>query len=65
MTNNGDLSTFKDGHLTSSWAVEAMRWGVANGLLSGKDGNRLDASGVAMRSEIAQVMTNFVNFLMK
>jgi hypothetical protein len=42
-----------------------MRWAVANGLLSGKGGNRLDPTGIAMRSEIAQVMNNYVKLLMK
>ncbi|MCI7473900.1 MAG: beta-N-acetylglucosaminidase domain-containing protein, partial [Clostridiales bacterium] len=41
----GDLTTFADGANTSSWAAEAMEWAVGSGLLSGKDGGKLDPTG--------------------
>lgn len=54
-----DLSAFVDGASTSDWAVEAVRWAVGSGLLSGKSGGRLDPAGQATRAEVAQILMNF------
>ena len=53
------LSAFPDGSATSDWAVEAVRWAVGSGLLSGKTGNRLDPAGQATRAEVAQILMSF------
>ncbi len=53
------LKDFQDGEEISGWAVEAMAWAVHTGLLSGKDGARLDPAGTATRAETAQVLSNF------
>lgn len=55
----GNLSQFIDGRSTSAWAQEGMTWAVGAGLLSGRDGNMLCATGTATRSEVAQIMMNF------
>ena len=54
-------SGFVDGHNTSDWAKAAMEWAVHVGLLSGKDGGRLDPTGTASRAEIAQILMAFCN----
>lgn len=59
VTKTGDLGTYNDGAKTSTWAQTAMEWAVANGVLSGKDGNRLDPKGAASRAEVAQILMNF------
>ena len=56
---SGSLSGFADGANTSSWAVEAVEWAVQNGLLSGKDGSRLDPTGTATRAEVAAILMRF------
>ena len=53
------LDTFNDADNTSAWAKDAMEWAVAVGLLSGKDGGRLDPTGTASRAEIAQILMAF------
>ena len=60
VTAEGDLSTFADGANTSSWAAEAMEWAVGSGLLSGKDGGKLDPTGTATRAEVATILMRFV-----
>lgn len=63
-----DLSTFIDGASTSDWAVSAVRWAVASGLLSGKTGvggSRLDPTGNATRAEVAQILMNFATKVAK
>ena len=55
----GDLSAFVDGGSTSVWAREAMEWAVGAGLINGKDGGRLDPTGVASRSEVAALLHRF------
>lgn len=59
MTATADLSLFADNAAISSWASEAMEWAVGSGLLSGKDGNMLDPTGVATRAEVATILMRF------
>lgn len=56
----GSLNGFVDSGSASAWAVDALEWAVSQGLLSGKDGGRLDPSGSAQRCEVAQVMMTFL-----
>ena len=53
------LSAFVDGGSVSDWAQPAMKWAVANGLISGKSGSRLDAQGTATRAEVASILMRF------
>ena len=52
----GELSSFADGDTVSDWARDAMSWAVGEGLITGKDGNRLDPSGTASRAEVAVIL---------
>ena len=61
----GDLTTFTDGAKTSSWAAEAMEWAVGSGLLTGKDGGKLDPTGTATRAEVATILMRFVESVSK
>lgn len=60
-----ELTSFVDDHTTSDWARPAMQWAVANGLISGKSGNRLDPQGTATRAEVAQILMNFAEKIAK
>lgn len=56
----GNPKQFDDRHNTSSWAEQAMDWMVENGLLSGKDGNKLDPQGLATRAELAVILSTYM-----
>ncbi|WP_305768979.1 S-layer homology domain-containing protein [Candidatus Epulonipiscium viviparus] len=51
---------FNDGATVSRWAVPACEWAIANGILAGKDGNRLDPKGTATRAEICAIINRFL-----
>lgn len=53
-----DLSAFTD--KPSSWALENMRWAVAEGLMQGKGDGLLDPSGYTKRSECATILKRFI-----
>ena len=48
--------SYADSEKVSSWAYEAMCWCTTNGILNGKDGNRLDPAGQASRAEAATML---------
>ena len=55
----GSLDVFADAASASAYAVDALRWAVGEGLLTGKDGGRLDPTGTASRAELAQILARF------
>lgn len=55
-----DLTAFVDAESISDWAKEAVDWAVSQGILVGKDGNRLDPQGAATRAEVATILQRFV-----
>ena len=55
----GSLDGFVDAASASDYAVDALRWAVGEGLLTGKDGGRLDPTGTASRAELAQILARF------
>lgn len=57
-----DLSAFKDQSSVSSWAVTAMQWCVAEGIIYGieeTDAVRLDPKGTATRAQVATILMRF------
>ena len=50
---------FRDADKVSDWALDAMRWAVKNGVVSGKGNQTLDPTGYATRAEVAQMLYNF------
>uniref|UniRef100_UPI0025DC3EB5 S-layer homology domain-containing protein n=1 Tax=uncultured Intestinimonas sp. TaxID=1689265 RepID=UPI0025DC3EB5 len=57
----GDLSAYADSADVAEWASEGMSLAVGSGVLSGKDGNRLDPNGTAVRVELATILMNYAN----
>ena len=51
---------FRDAEQIGSYALEALRWAVGEGVLRGKSGNRLDPQGAATRAEAAQMLYRFM-----
>ncbi len=59
-TARADLAAYSDANGVSSWAVEAMQWAVAKGLITGTSEATLDASGFAGRAQVATILMRFV-----
>ena len=58
---DGDsLGSYADGAGVSAWAREAMNWAVAQGLITGKSGGRLDPGGTASRAEVSAILMRYV-----
>jgi len=55
-----DLSSFPDGNKVSSYAKDAIRWTVAEGLINGADG-KLMPQGNATRAQVATILMRFIN----
>ena len=55
---SGSLTGFPDAAKVSSWASEAMRWAVANGVIAGVDGSLSPDTGITR----AQAATIFMRY---
>ena len=51
--------THSDAHRVSDYAVDAMRWAVANGIITGKADGTLDPHGLATRAQVATMMARY------
>ncbi|MBQ3100032.1 MAG: S-layer homology domain-containing protein [Clostridia bacterium] len=56
----GDVSVFSDAGRTHAWAEEAMKWALAEGLISGIGDNLLDPRGYCTRAQAAVMIRTFV-----
>ena len=54
-----DLSRFPDAGTVSAYAVEPMRWSVANGIVGGTSAGTLDPAGTATRAQFAVILYRF------
>lgn len=59
VTKSQDLTAFNDASSVSFWAEDAVKWAVASGLISGRDGGMLAPLDPIKRSEVAQMLANF------
>ena len=59
-TVSADMSRFQDRTSISDWALEAMNWAVAQGILSGSDQGLLNPGSVASRAEVATMLMRFI-----
>ncbi len=60
-----ELTAYADAAQVSTWADDAMRWAVAAGLISGRSGAQLAPKGEATRAEVAVILMNFVQKVVK
>ena len=51
---------FNDTDEISSYALDAIRWAVENGILHGFGDGRLGPKGLATRAQVAQMLKNFI-----
>ena len=61
---DGELR-FSDAGAISGYALEAMRWAVENGILSGYGDGTLAPGGKATRAQTAAILMRYVDFLNK
>lgn len=59
VTDKGDIDKFSDCSSVSAWAVDALRWAVGAGIISG-DGGSLKPQDQASRAEVAAMLHRFV-----
>ena len=64
-SKSNKLDSFKDADKVSSWAVEAMQWANAEGLINGKSNHMLDPQGKATRAETAAILMRFMENIAK
>ena len=57
-TANGKLDNFSDSASVSSYAVNAMQWAVANGIVNGSNG-KLNPQDNATRAQVAAIFMRF------
>lgn len=55
-----DLSSMKNADAVSDWALEAVQWAVAEGILKGVDNTDLAPQGLATRAQAAAFMQRYV-----
>lgn len=65
MTKTADLSKFTDSDKISDWAKFALSWANAEGLINGKGNGILDPLGKATRAEVATILRNFCENVVK
>lgn len=59
ISKNTSLDTFKDGNQVSTYAVEALEWAAAEGIVTGKTGGVIDPQAGATRAETATMLMRF------
>lgn len=62
---DGSLSSFGDSASVNGYAVEALRWAVGEGLISGTDAGLLAPQSNATRAQVATILMRFVESLTK
>ena len=60
VTARADLSGYSDAGQIPSWAMNAMQWANARGLMVGRDGSHLAPNGGATRAEMAAILSAYI-----
>ena len=60
MTDRADLSGYTDAVQITGYAVEALTWANANGLITGTSTTTLTPGGVATRAQVATIFMRFM-----
>lgn len=55
-----ELTEFEDGDAISPWALNALKWAVAQNVMTGKSETVLAPQAPATRAELAQILMNFM-----
>ncbi|NMA94309.1 MAG: S-layer homology domain-containing protein, partial [Clostridiales bacterium] len=65
VTKAGDLTVFADSADISDWALPAMKWANAEGLIKGRTKSTMVPKGIATRAEAAVIITFFLENVVK
>lgn len=57
-----DISSFQDAGEISSYALDALRWGVSVGIINGVGNNMLSPNGNATRAQCAKIIVSYMNW---
>ena len=60
VTGGTTISDYADGSKVSQYAIPAMQWGVAIGLIEGTPEGTLDPLGDASRAQVASILQRFI-----
>ena len=58
-SGDGSLSSFGDGGSANTYAVEALRWAVGEGLISGTTETTLSPKATATRAQVATILMRY------
>ncbi len=61
VTKTADISSYTDAASVSGWANEALRWAVAEDLISGTTADTLDPGGKVIRAQAAAMLMRFLS----
>ena len=64
VSKSADLNGFADANTVSTYATDAMRWAVANGLIQGSS-NKLSPKATASRAQVATILMRFLELYAK
>lgn len=59
-SKSDDLSAFTDANAISAWALPAMQWAVAGGLIEGTGFGKISPTGDATRAQVAAILNRFI-----
>ena len=62
-TDVAALNAYKDSAKVSSWALPAMRWAAANGVVNGVGDSMLEPQGQATRAQFAKIIMVYLENL--
>jgi hypothetical protein len=65
VTKTVDLSTYTDASKISGWALSAVKWANADGLLTGRTTTTIAPSVSGSRAEVAEILMRFVEKFVK
>ncbi len=61
---SAELTAFRDSDRVSAYAVDAMKWAISLGIISGTDEKKLEPQGTAQRAQVAAIIHRYaVNVL--
>ncbi|MGI5935309.1 MAG: S-layer homology domain-containing protein [Oscillospiraceae bacterium] len=63
VSDSDDLARFTDAPSVSEWALDAMKWAVAKGLVNGTTETTLSPGGTATRAQVATILMRFAEGL--
>ncbi|MBE6680451.1 MAG: hypothetical protein E7598_08050 [Ruminococcaceae bacterium] len=58
-----DLSVYSDAASVSSWATDAVKWAVGEGIIKGRSASTLESQGHATRAEAATMLVRYLEYI--